>query len=139
MKPCAGRHRSAFTNHLGRDALPNLAFGVPVGEQREVGVRVGVDETREHGLYAEIHLSNAGCGEIQDIGVFSNGKEPAARNSHRFLGWLGRIHRHHMAVVEDQVRLFLFEREKREGGKRAEKLAASRAIGHSASVSATQD
>ena len=40
----ARRDRSAFANHLGRDALPDLAFRVAVHEEREVGVRVRVDE-----------------------------------------------------------------------------------------------
>jgi hypothetical protein len=100
---------------------------------------VRVDEAREHGLSAEIHLSNAGRGEIHDVGIFPNGKEPAARNGHRFRNGFDRIHGHNVTVMENQVRLFLIEREKRERSKRAKEFAASRTIGHRASLGVAED
>ena len=38
------RDRSALADHLGGHALADLALGVAVGQQREVGVRVRIDE-----------------------------------------------------------------------------------------------
>jgi hypothetical protein len=95
---------------------------------------MSIDESREHGLSGEIDFSNAGCRETQDVGAFSNSEESIVCNGHCFRNWFRWIHGHDMAVMEDEVRLFLFEREERESSKRAEKFASSRPIDHRASL-----
>jgi len=102
-------------------------------------MRVSVDEAREHGLSAEIHFSNARRREVHDVCVFSHGKESAAGNGHCFRNRFSGIHGHDVAVVKDQVRFFLFEREKRESSKRAEEFAASRFVGNNASLALAED
>ncbi len=100
-------------------------------QMRETGcgrVRVGVDEARQHGLSAEIHLSNAGRREIQDVGIFPNGKESAPCDCNSFCNRLGGIHRHDVAVMQNEFRFFLFQGKEREGSKRAEEFSARRFV-----------
>ncbi len=82
-------------------------------------VGVGINEARQHGLSAEVHLSNAGRREIHHVGVFPNGEKSATRYGYSLRNRVGQIHRHDVAVMKDQVRLFLFKWKERKSGNRA--------------------
>jgi len=62
---------------------------------------VGIDETRQHGLSPEIHLSNAGRRKIHHVRVFANREKSASRNGDSLRDRIRRIHRDHVAVMED--------------------------------------
>ena len=75
-------------------------------------MRVRVDEARQHGLSTEIDLSNAGSREIHHVRFFPNGEKSATRYSYSFCNQLGGIHRHDVAVMQNEFRFFLFEGKK---------------------------
>src|SRR5207247_2821967 len=60
------RHRSALADHFGRDALADLAFGVAVGQQRVVGMRVWIDEARRDDLAAGVDRPPGRAGNAAD-------------------------------------------------------------------------
>src|SRR5882762_6350694 len=98
-------------------------------------MRVRVDETWQHGLSAEIDLSNARRREIHHVRIFANCEKPAMRYRHSFSNRVGWIHRHDVAVMQNEFRFFLFEWKERESGNRAYKPTASRSLSHCASPS----
>src|SRR5205807_8018935 len=98
-------------------------------------MRVRVDETRQYRFSAEIDLSNARRCQIDHVRVFSNGEKSAARYSDSFCNGFGGIHRHDVAVMQNELRFFLFEGKQRESSKRTQKLTASRSVSHRASSS----
>ena len=53
----SGRDRRAFADDVERHALSHLALGVAVVQQREVGMRMQVDEPRRHDETAGINLA----------------------------------------------------------------------------------
>ncbi len=57
-----GTGRAAFAQDLGGDALANLALGIAVFEQREVGMRMDVNEAGCHDQTAGVNLAFAGAG-----------------------------------------------------------------------------
>jgi hypothetical protein len=83
------------------------------------GMRVGIDEARQCRLSAKIYPSNTRSSQIHYVIVFPNSEKSAARYGYSFGDWLHWIHRHDVAVVEDQIRFFLIEWEERESSKRA--------------------
>src|SRR5881396_1336016 len=103
------------------------------------GMRVGVNEPRQHSHSAKIHLSNARSREIHHIRVFPNGEKSASRYGYSFRNRLSRIHCHDVAVMQNEFWFFLFERKKRKSSKRAEEFAASRSVCHSASSCLNDD
>jgi hypothetical protein len=66
LRRLAGRHRAALPDHFCRHALPDLAFGVSVDEQREIGMRVGVDEAWGKHLAAGVDRPDGGTGHPAD-------------------------------------------------------------------------
>jgi len=53
------------------------------------------------GLSPEIQLSNAGCRKIHHVRVFANREKSASRNGDSLRDRISRIHRDHVAVMED--------------------------------------
>ena len=62
------RDRAAFADHFGRDALADLALRVAVDEQREVRVRMRIDEAGRHHLAAGVDRSRRGAADAADTG-----------------------------------------------------------------------
>src|SRR5262245_28080758 len=57
-----GRHRLAFTDDIQGHALPHFAFGIAVGNDRLIAVRVHVDETRSYDIIFGGDSALAGLG-----------------------------------------------------------------------------
>src|SRR4029450_11814922 len=70
--PLGGRFlwgdRAAFANHFRRDTLADLAFRVAVDEQREVRVRMRIDEAGGDHLPAGVDRSRRGAADAADTG-----------------------------------------------------------------------
>src|SRR5229473_5906713 len=102
-------------------------------------MRMGVDEAGQNCLSTQIDLSNAGSRKIHHVRIFPNSEKSAPRYRDSLRDWISRIHRHDVAVMQNNVRFFLLKRKKREGSKRAEKFAAIRPNGHSTPLSLAED
>src|SRR5262249_6230202 len=87
-----------------------------------MGMRI--DEARSDRFSAEVNLADVGASKIQHIGIAAHGEKSATRNCHGLRARLPVIHGQDIAVVKNQLRLFLFEREHRQCSKRAKKIAA---------------
>src|SRR5262249_59986162 len=62
------RRRSALADDFGRHALPDLALGVAVREQREVRVRVRIDEARSEHAAGRVDGARGGPVDAPDRG-----------------------------------------------------------------------
>jgi hypothetical protein len=60
------RDRIRLADHLRRDTLPDLALGVAVGDQRDVRVRVHVDEARREHPAARVDRPHRRCRRVAD-------------------------------------------------------------------------
>lgn len=89
-----------------------------------------VNETRCDRFPAKIYFLGGSTPEIQHVCVASYGKKPVARNCHGLRPRLLVIHGQNISVIENEVRLFLFQGKQRNRSHCAEKLPARSSIVH---------
>ena len=67
----------ALANHFGRDALPDLALGVAVDEERVIRVRMRIDESGREDAAAGVDRPRRRAGDAADL------DDPAVAECHR--------------------------------------------------------
>jgi hypothetical protein len=89
---------------------------------------VSINEPRKDRFTAEIEFAGSHVSKIQHVRIASDREKSAAGNGHSLSAGFSAVHGENIGVVQDEVRLLLFEREERKRSKRAEKFAARRFV-----------
>jgi hypothetical protein len=85
---------------------------------------VSINEARKNRFATEIEFAGSRAGKIQNVGITSNREKSSTGDGHSLGAWLPTVHGENIAVVQDEIRLLLFEGEEGKSGKRAEEFAA---------------
>src|SRR5215472_1639671 len=94
-------------------------------------MRMRIDETRRDRLSSEVDFLGSCAGEIQNVRIAADCKKLVPRNRHGLRARIFVIQGQDVAVIENQVRLFLLQRKERKRRKGSKKLPARSPIVHS--------
>jgi hypothetical protein len=92
------------------------------------GVGVSINEARKDRFTAEIEFAGSRAGKIQNVRIASDREKSAAGNGHSLSAGFSAVHGENIGVVQDEIRLLLFERKKGKGSEGAKKFAARRFV-----------